>query len=139
MILNSVKIFIDNKKIIIKTGDGSVVYSTDINSFEENSGVTIHNIRFPITGYYINLKDISKTFNCGTFIDNLDIELEKEGKGFLIVVDFDEVEELSEKFLESYTKFLLKTSYKVITINMDISLTNGFGNFIRKNIRIDTE
>ena len=49
-------------------------------------------------------------------------------------MDFDEVEEVVDSFFESYTKFLLTTNNKVITINMNTNITNQFGFFISEKI-----
>ena len=137
MLLKSARVVVDKNLIKIKTGDDSVVYETDINSFEENSGVTIHNIILQeLKAYYISLKSISDTFGCGNIFDNLALQIDNEYQNVLLIIDFDEVEEVVDSFFESYTKFLLKTSNKVITINMNTGITNQFGNFILKKINI---
>lgn len=135
MLLKSARVVVDKNLIKIKTGDDSVVYETDINSFEENSGVTIHNIILQeLEAYYISLKSISDTFGCGNIFDNLALQIDNEYQNVLLIIDFDGVEEIVDSFFESYTKFLLKTSNKVITINMNTGITNQFGNFIKQNI-----
>lgn len=139
MILKSTKIIIDNNEIKFTIGDGTVVYKTDINSFEKKSGLTIHNIEFPIKGYYIDLQDISKTFSCGKIIDNLVLLMKKEYDDVLIIINFEGVEEISDNFFKSYTKFLLESNNKIITINMNTSITNSFGSFIKTNILEETE
>lgn len=135
MILQSTRVVIDKEKVILVVGDDNVVYETDINSFEENSGVTIHNVIFnEIRAYYIRLKDVAKTFGCKNVFDNFSLKLDKEYQNVLLVMDFDEVEEVVDSFFESYTKFLLTTNNKVITINMNTNITNQFGFFISKKI-----
>ena len=72
MVLKSAKIIVDENEIKITIGDGTVVYSTDINSFEENSGLTIHNIELASLDnfYYINLKEIGKNaFLCKIYAE----------------------------------------------------------------------
>lgn len=134
---------IKNKNnIIFQAGVEEMVYKTDINSFVEESGLTIQNINFPIEGYYVKVADLGDKVTCGNLIENAFIELQNEGvSNTLIVVDFIEVEQLSESALKSYTKILLQSSNKIITINMDTSVSNGFSSFILQNIipPIETE
>ena len=134
---------IKNKNnIIFKAGVEEMVYKTDINSFVEESGLTIQNIAFPIEGYYVKVVDLGDKVTCGNLIENAFIELQNEGvNNTLIVVDFIEVEQLSESALKSYTKILLQSSNKIITINMNTSMSNGFSSFILQNIipPIETE
>ena len=140
MALIPTKVFIDSDNVEFRIGDGSVVYTTDINSFEENSGLTIHNIEFSsLTGYYLRLGDINTAFNCGNIINNLDIELKRNETSILLIIDFDEVTEVSNSFFKTYTKFLLETSNKVITINMNTAISNTFSDFIQTNITEETE
>lgn len=140
MALVPTKVFIDSNNVEFRIGDGSVVYKTDINSFEENSGLTIHNIEFSsLTGYYLRLGEINTEFNCGNIINNLDIELKRNKENILLIIDFDEVTEVSESFFKTYTKFLLETSNKIITINMNTAISNTFSDFIQTNITEETE
>lgn len=134
--MKPVLIDIDKYNIIFKIGVEEMIYKTDINSFVEESGVTIQNISFPIEGYYIELADISTSFICGNIIENLFLELEKnEVTNSLLVIDFNKVEELSENFFKEYTKALLSTSNKIITINMSTGLSNDFSSFIKDSIK----
>ena len=134
---------IKNKNnIIFQAGVEEMVYKTDINSFVEESGLTIQNINFPIEGYYVKVADLGDKVTCGNLIENAFIELQNESiNNTLIVVDFIEVEQLSESAMKSYTKILLQSSNKIITINMDTSVSNGFSSFILQNIipPIETE
>lgn len=140
MPLKTTNIIINRDEIEIQIGDGTVVYKTDVNSFESDSGLTINNVDFgnELKGYYINLREISDTFICGNIIDTLAIGIKLEYDNSLLIFDFDGVEEVGNSFLESYTKFLLETSNKIITINMNISVSNSFSSFIKTNIQ-DTE
>lgn len=126
-----------NSNIIFKAEIEEMVYKTDINSFVTESGVTIQNVSFPIKkAYYINLSNISKTLICGNIIENLFLELQKNNvENSLLVVDFNGVKELSKSFYEGYTKVLLQTSNKIITINMDTQLSNEFSAFVLSNIQ----
>lgn len=125
----------DNCNIFFTAGVEKMVYKTDINSFVENTGVTVQNVTFPVPGYYIKLSNISENFICGNIIENLFMELRKNDiKNSLIVLDFDGVKELSNNFLINYTKILLETSNKIITINMSTALSNEFGSFVLSNL-----
>lgn len=135
MILTPTKVFIDENKIIIRSGDGTVVYKSDINSFEENSGVTIHNVEFSsLEAYYLRLKSINKNFACGEILDTILLAVKMSLKNQLLIIDFDEVEDVSESFFKAYTKFLLETPNKIITINMNTDISNRFSSFISINI-----
>lgn len=132
----------NRNNIIFQAGVEEMVYKTDINSFVKESGLTIQNINFPIEGYYVKVADLGDKVTCGNLIENAFIELQNEGvSNTLIVVDFIEVEQLSESAMKSYTKILLQSSNKIITINMDTSVSNGFSSFILQNIipPIETE
>ena len=133
-----VNVVIKNSDIIFRTGDDKVVYKSDINSFIENSGVTISNLVFPIESskvYYLGLSSIGDTFSCGNLFSNILLELDRtEEKNRIIIIDFQDVNEVSASFLKTYTKFLLETKDKVITINMSTSISNEFGAFVLSNI-----
>ena len=139
MFLNTTKVTINKDNIELKIGDDTVVYETDVNSFEENAGMVVRNIIFPVNGIYIYLKDISTTFNCGNVIDTLNLLIQKEYENKLIVIDFDEIEEVTNSFFKSYTKFLLGSTNKIITINMNTALTNAFSNYIHLYIKKEEE
>ena len=133
-----VNISIKNSDIIFRTGDDKMVYKSDINSFMADSGVTIKNVVFPIESskvYYLPLGSLNKTFVCGNLFSNIMLELERaEEKNRIVIIDFNDVEEVSSAFLSTYTKFLLETSDKVITINMNTSISNDFGSYVLSNI-----
>ncbi len=133
-----VNISIKNSDIIFRTGDDKVVYKSDINNFMADSGVTIKNVVFPIESskvYYLPLGSLNKTFVCGNLFSNIMLELERaEEKNRIVIIDFNDVEEVSSAFLSTYTKFLLETSDKVITINMNTSISNDFGSYVLSNI-----
>lgn len=138
-----VNVTIKNNDIIFRTGDDKVVYKSDINSFVADSGVTIKNIVFPIKSskiYYLPLGSLNKTFVCGNLFSNIMLELERvEEKNRIVIIDFDGVDEVSAAFLSTYTKFLLETSDKVITINMNMAISNDFGSYVISNIKEETE
>lgn len=141
MKIQSVKLNINKNNVDIRIGDGTLVYSTDVNSFEENSGVVIRNVDLSanLEGYYIRLKDVSDTFVCGNIIDNLSLVTERDYKNSLLIIDFNGVEEVTNSFFKSYTKFLLGTTNKIITINMSIDISNQFSSFINSLNIIEKE
>ena len=141
MPMEHMNVSFNEDKIEFRIGDGTVVYTTDVNAFEENSGLTIKNVDFNanLEGYYLNLGVLSNSFVCGNIIDNLAMEIKSEYENVLLIVDFEGVEELSNSFFVSYTKFLLQSSNKIITINMNTALTNEFSNFIKTNIKESEE
>lgn len=133
--MKPILIELDNDNVIFKTEVEEMIYKTDINSFVENTGVTVQNVSFPIEGYYINLGEIGEEFICGNIMENFFIELKKNNvTNSLLIINFEDVEELSESFLKSYTKILLETTNKIITINMNTDLSNKFSNFVLTNI-----
>ena len=138
-----VEIVLNEKDIIFRTGDDKVAYKSDINSFIADSGVTIKNIVFPIESskvYYLPLGSLNKTFVCGNLFSNIMLELERvEEKNRIVIIDFDGVDEVSAAFLSTYTKFLLETSDKVITINMNMAISNDFGSYVISNINEEAE
>ena len=130
----------DEYEIIFTVGVEKMVYKTDINSFVAETGMTVNNVSFPIKGIYINLSEIGKNFVCGNIMENLFLKLKRNGiEDELLIVDFNDIEELSESFYQSYTKVLLETSNKIITINMNTRLSNEFASFIKKSIIQKTE
>lgn len=140
MIIQSTKVIIDKNEIKFTIGDENVVYETDINSFEEKSGVTIHNVEISkLKGYFIKLSELSSTFNCGNVIDNFALLTKKDYKNTLMIIDFDGVEEATESFFKSYTKFLLESNNKIITINMNTILAKTYSDFIISNITEEEE
>lgn len=107
-----------------------VEYPMEVNSFVENSGLTIQNIDLlNLEGDYIKLADFGKDFLCGNILENIVFPFEKD-ESSLLIIDFKKIESLSEKFLETFTKYLLKTSNKVIPINMNAQIANEFYSFI---------
>lgn len=131
------KIDINKFNIRFKLGDGLIIYETEVNSFLENTGLTIQNSYFPLQSdkiNYINLAEAGTTFNCGNALTNLFLVLKKEFKNEIVILDFLNVEEVSNHFLEKYTKFLLETSNKVIAINVPIDIANSFDNYIYSNL-----
>lgn len=114
-----------------------MIYESDVNAFLEETGLTVQNIKFPLESdkiTYIVLSNAGKTFRCGNILENIFLVLKKNIKNEIIVIDFLGVEEVSDYFLEKYTKFLLETSNKVLTINMSLSISNAFSTYIYNNL-----
>ena len=131
--MKSTSIYINKKDIKMKFMVETMEY-IDVNSFVKDTGVTVRNVSFPIKGYFVRLKNLGDTFICGNILTNFFVELKKEINDDLIIIDFDGVEEISENFLKNYTKILLESSNKIITINMNTSLSNDFARFIENSI-----
>ena len=140
MILQTTKVIVNNEnEINFIIGDGTVIYKTDVNSFQEDAGLVINNVDFNsidplLAGYYVQLSIIGKQLSCGNIISNIETQIKKDIDNSLLIMDFDEVTEVSNNFLESYTKFLLQTKCKVISINMNTEVAKGFSNFVERNI-----
>lgn len=140
--MTPISVSINKNNIVFKSGDEDVVYKTDVNAFLEDTGLTIQNVTFPIESekvFYIKLSDKTSTFNCGNSLDNILLEIEREVDSGLLIINFKDVEEVSSYFLKEYTKFLLRTKNKIITINMSPLISNDFGDYIEQSILEDTE
>lgn len=140
------KVIINQNDICFKIGDDTVVYETDVNAFQKNSGLTIQNIDLTLLRelldekvYYLKLSTVSPTFSCGNILENILLNIKAEEDNVLLILDFKGVEEVSNSFFKSYTKFLLETSNKVISINMSTIISNEFGNFIMSTILQEEE
>lgn len=138
-----VNVIIKNNDVSFRVGDDKVVYETEINSFVEESGLTIENPIFPLISdrvYYYKLSDISQTYVCGNGFKTNMLEIKKEKESpVILIIDFEDIEEVSESFLSTYTKFLLDSSDKIITINMNIGISNAFGSYVISNIQEEEE
>lgn len=116
--------------------DDTLVYKTQINYFEEKSGVTIQNIEYPVPGYYINLnKQFGQTLKCGNIIATFFTVLKSKIDNVLLIIDFNGIEEVSSNFCSEYYKYLLTTKNKVITINQNINVSNIFADFVLRNTK----
>lgn len=137
-----VQVSINKNDIIFRTGDENVVYKSSVNGFLENTGLTIQNIMLPMKSekvFYFPLIEIGQTFTCGTSLTNALLRLEQESENGLVIIDFNEVTEVSQGFLKAYLTFLLETSNKVITINMNTSISSIFSTYIINNVLTEEE
>ena len=157
--LTPVKVHINEDKVQLRIGDGTVVYETDVNSFEANSGVVVRNVELSTirdSVYFLPLEVISrgvevnetgyeeidtkKTIACGNIFDQLVLTINQDYANILIVVDFKNINEVTESFLESYIRFLLSTENKVLSINMNITISTQFSMVVEKYMKpIETE
>lgn len=111
-----------------------LVYKKQINSVIEDSGATMQNIEYPFPTYYIHLKNnFGETLDCGNIINTFFNALKAQIDGVVIVVDFDDVIEISSNFCSQYCKYLLTTKNKIININQNTDITNIFAQFIITN------
>lgn len=132
-----VKVSVNKNQIVFRTGDDKVVYETDVNTFLENTGITVKNVRIPFSSeriFYIPLVDLGETLNCGRSFENAIFELEREEYSGLLIIDFSDITEVSQQFFKKYTQFLLETSNKVITINMNTEISTAFSLYISSNL-----
>lgn len=123
--------------------DGDSDMGEEINKIVKESGITVRNVVFPIENvYFVKMSDfgvISKEdnkahFECGNIVDSINILIEQGMKDDIIIMDFSDIGSLSESFLIAYTKLLLNTSAKIISINMNVSVYRNFSSFIEGNM-----
>lgn len=132
----SIKLIGDNNYIDFQFDDGENMVG-EINEIIEESGITLENIEYPISAYYIHLEsNFGKTLKCGNIISTFFTALKSRVNNSIIVVDFDNIEEVSENFCAQYYKYILNTNNKIITINQNIDVSNIVANFILLNIDI---
>ena len=111
--------------------DDKLIYKNNINAFIEEDGVTIQNIEYPVPAYYVNLYDVyGKTLKCGNIINTFFTALKSQVDNSLIIMDFENIEEISDSFCSQYYKHLLTTKNKIITINQNINVSNIFAEFV---------
>ena len=126
--------FKDNFMIIKHKGDNTV---QQINLFEKDTGVIISNPQFDIPAYVLHLKQFGTSLICGHIIENLIGYLKKTDlEEILLIIDFDEIVEISTSFSEEYTRFLLSTKSKVLSINQNTNISNTLSEYILSIIDI---
>ena len=122
----------DNEIIIFQYLDGdNVVYKNKKNRFIKESGLTISNPHPPIPAYMVRLsEEFGDRLLCGNVINNILILLaQNDVDGIILLIDFDGVLEVSQNFVDAYTKYLLETKNKVITTNQNNDVSNAFGEY----------
>ncbi len=118
-------------------GDDNVVYETKKNLIVKEKGVIVENPQIGIPAYIVGVGAFGSELLCGNVIDNIFTALQMAGVDeTILIVDFDGVENVSDQFCEAYYKFLLNTKSKVITLNMDIDVSNIFASFIYDSIEV---
>lgn len=128
---------VDNFIIFKYEGSDDIISKTKVNLFEENTGLTISNPDFNIPAYMIKLSNYGTSIMCGHIIDNIIGYLKNSDlENILLIVDFSDVIDISESFSEQYTKFLLSTKSKVISINQNTNINNVFSQYVESIIDI---
>lgn len=140
---------INNNDVYI-TYQGEEYMQYDINDFEENTGLTVQNIKFPVPAYVVALSSEAQsaaienvivagsntTLSCGNVIENLLESLKKQIDNQIIIIDFDGIEEVSSSFAQSYTQYLLNTKNKIISINQNYYVHSILSQFALYNVDI---
>lgn len=118
-------------------GDDNVIYKTQKNSFQEDTGLTISNPDINIPAYVLRLSNYGTSIICGHIIDNIIGYLKNaELENILLIMDFQDVIEISENFAEQYLKFLLSTKSKVLSIHTNTNINNVLSAYIESIIDI---
>lgn len=137
-LLTPVKVNIqDNFITFTYQGSDSIAYKLQKNLFEKNSGLTILNPDVDIPAYVIQLGSYGPHLICGHIIDNVVGFLKNADlENILLIVDFDGVIDISESFAEQYTKFILSTKSKTISINQNTNINNTLSQYVTSIINI---
>ena len=118
-------------------GDGSIIYTAKLNTFQEDTGLTILNPGFGIPAYVLNLGQYGESLLCGHIIDNVIGYLKNSGlENIVLIVNFNGVTEISESFAEQYMRFLLSTKSKVLSINQNTNIINTFSTYVQSVIDV---
>lgn len=131
----------DNEFIYFQYLDGeNMAYKSKKNIFNKDSGLTIENPQDKIPAYLIKMNEFGTHLLCGNIINNILIVLSQNDlDGIILLVDFDGVLEVSGSFIKDYTKYLLQTKNKVITINLNNDVSNAFGEYTYSIFEIQNE
>lgn len=118
-------------------GSDNIIAKTQKNLFEEESGVTILNPDFYVPAYLLQLSQFGTNIECGHIIDNVVGYLKNADlENILLIIDFQNVIDISENFAEQYIKFLLSTKSKVLSINQNTNINNALSQYIESFIEI---
>lgn len=129
--------FEDNFILFRYEGSDDIIYKTQKNLFEENTGLTISNPDFDIPAYVISLSTFGTSIMCGHIIDNIIGYLKNTNlENILLIVDFSDVIEISESFSEQYIKFILSTKSKVISINQNTNINYALSDYVESIIDV---
>lgn len=136
--LQSVEVELEDNFINFKyKGSGNIIYKTKKNLFQENTGLTILNPDIDIPAYVIELGNYGPSIMCGHIMDNVIGYLKNaELENIILIINFKNVIEVSESFIEQYIKFILSTKSKVISINQNTSINNTISQYVESIIDI---
>ena len=129
--------FEDNFILFRYEGSDNIIYKTQKNSFQKETGLTISNPDINIPAYIIQLSTYGTSIMCGHIIDNIIGYLKNAGlENIFLIIDFQDIVEISENFSEQYIKFLLSTKSKVISINQNTNINNAISQYVESIIDI---
>ena len=136
--LKTVEVELEDNFILFRyEGSDNIIYKTQKNSFQKETGLTISNPDINIPAYVIQLSTYGTSIMCGHIIDNIIGYLKNaELENIFLIIDFQDVVEISESFSEQYIKFLLSTKSKVISINQNTNINNAISQYIKSIIDI---
>lgn len=78
-----------------------------------------------VEAYYFKISDLGVTsLICPNFIQKIKELLDTEINTAVILIDFDEIEEISAQFAEDYIEFIITEKHKIFSINKNISVQN---------------
>lgn len=139
--ITPLKYVLDNEFIYFQYLEGdNIIYKGKKNIFVKNSGLTISNPQSEIPAYLINMVDFGENLLCGNVINNILVILSQNNiDGVILLIDFEGVLSVSENFVNAYTKYLLETKNKVITINQNTDVSNAFGAYTYSIFTIKNE
>lgn len=136
--LTPIKIELEDSFINFKYfGSDSIIAKTQKNLFEKETGLTILNPDINVPAYLIQLSQFGTNIECGHIIDNIVGYLKNADlENILLIIDFQDIIDISESFSEQYIKFLLSTKSKVLSINQNTSINNTLSQYIESFIDI---
>lgn len=137
-VIQSVNVELKDNFILFKyQGDDSIIYQTQKNIFEKESGLTIVNPDINIPAYVISLGSYGSSIRCGHIMDNILGYLKNANlENILLIIDFNGVIEISQSFAEQYIKFILSTKSKTISINQNTNINNAISQYVESIIDI---
>ena len=130
--LETIEVELEDNFILFRyEGSDNIIYKTQKNSFQKETGLTISNPDINIPAYIIQLSTYGTSIMCGHIIDNIIGYLKNAGlENIFLIIDFQ------ENFSEQYIKFLLSTKSKVISINQNTNINNAISQYVESIIDI---
>lgn len=118
--------------------DGKLVYKSEVNYLAPDSGMVVENIEFPVPAYYVKLSDaFGVKLDCGNVVTTFFTAIKSVFDNRIIIIDFEDIDSVSNNFCKEYYKYLLTTKNKVITINQSVNVSNVFARFILSNTKLE--